>query len=98
MIKAAVLTVGLLAFPAAARAAEIDPAVVQLWDVVHTADGSVLKGVIVEELPGTSLRVVLVGGSSLVVPIGSVVRLTRELNPAFARGPATAHVAAGVAA
>jgi hypothetical protein len=93
-MKAAVLVVGLLALPLVARAAEIDPAVVQLWDVVYTSDGSVLKGVIVEEIPGTSLRVVLVGGSSLVVPIANVVRLTKELNPAFqpggpaARGPA----------
>lgn len=73
-----------LVMPVAASADGIDPAVVQLWDVIHTADGSVLKGVIVEEVPGTSLRISLPGGSSLVVQMTNVVRITRELNPALA--------------
>lgn len=87
-MKAACLALALLALPVSARAAEIDPAVIQLWDVVYKADGSVLKGVIVEEVPGTSVTVVLVGGSSIVVPIADVVRFARELNPGFARQPA----------
>lgn len=84
-MKVVCLAAAVLSLPVTAHASEIDPAVVQLWDVVHVADGSVLKGVIVEEVPGTSLRIVLVGGSSIVVPIADVVRLTRELNPGFAR-------------
>jgi hypothetical protein len=86
-MKTAYLAIALLGVPVSARAAEIDPAAVQLWDVVHTADGSVLKGVIVEEIPGASVRVVLVGGSAIVVPMANVVRFARELNPAFAHQP-----------
>lgn len=79
-----------------AHAGEIDPATVQLWDVVHTADGSVLKGVIVEEVPNTSLRIVIVGGSSLVVQQANVVKLTRELNPGFERAAPAVTAAAPV--
>lgn len=84
-MKSLVVAVALVAMPLAARAdgPAIDPAVVQLWDVVHTADGSVLKGVIIEEVPGTSLKVALIGGSTLVVQMTNVVKLERELNPAF---------------
>lgn len=39
--KAVVIAMGLVSVSVAR--AEIDPAVVQLWDVVHTADGSVLR-------------------------------------------------------
>ena len=92
-MKAVYLAIVLLALPVSARAAELDPAAVQLWDVVHTADGSVLKGVIVEEVPGTSVRVVLVGGSSIVVPMANVVRFTKELNPGFAHPPAASAAA-----
>jgi hypothetical protein len=87
-MKAVCLAVALVALPLSAHASEIDPAAIQLWDVVHLADGSVLKGVIVEEIPGTSVRVVLVGGSSIVVPMANVTSFARELNPGFARQPA----------
>lgn len=87
-MKAACLTVAVLALPMAAHASEIDPATIQLWDVVHTTDGSVLKGIIVEEIPGTSVRIVLVGGSSIVVESANVVRFAKELNPGYARQPA----------
>src|SRR5262245_22649970 len=76
--------VALLALTVTARAGEIDPAAVQLWDVVYTNDGSVLKGVIVEEVPGQSLRIVIAGGSSLVVQMANVTKLGRELNPGYA--------------
>src|SRR5687767_14874579 len=89
-MKALVLAILIVAIPLSARAAEIDPATVQLWDVIHTSDGSVVKGVIVEEIPGTSYRIALVGGGSLVVQTANVVKLTRELNPAFAGGAAAA--------
>jgi hypothetical protein len=92
-MKSAVLVVGVLMTSSVAHA-EIDPAVVQLWDVVHTADGSVLKGVIVEEVPNTSVRIVIAGGSSIVVQAANIVRFTRELNPGFARVPAATAVTA----
>lgn len=40
-MKAVVIAMALVSVSVAR--AEIDPAVVQLWDVVHTADGSVLR-------------------------------------------------------
>lgn len=92
-MKAAYLALALLALPTSARAAEIDPATIQLWDVVYTTEGNVLKGVIVEQVPGESLKILLVGGSSLVVPIATVVRFGKELNPGFGTAPAAQVVA-----
>lgn len=79
----AVLTI-VLASAGELRANDLDPAVVQLWDVIYMADGGVLKGVIVEEVPGTSYRIVMAGGSSLVVQAANVTKLGKELNPGFA--------------
>lgn len=81
-----VLTV-LLASAGELRANDLDPAVVQLWDVIYMADGGVLKGVIVEEVPGTSYRIVMAGGSSLVVQTANVTKLGKELNPGFTAAP-----------
>lgn len=94
-MKAACVVAALLLIPVSARAAELDPAVVQLWDVVYTSDGSVLKGVIVEEVPGVSVRVVIAGGTSIVVQMANVQRFAKELNPSFAGGAAPGAGAAG---
>jgi hypothetical protein len=93
LLRAGVLAV-LLAGAAEVRANDLDPAVVQLWDVIYMADGSVLRGVIVEEVPGTSYRIVMAGGSSLVVQTANVTKLGKELNPGFAMA---ARPAGGVA-
>jgi len=82
------LVVPFLALAMPSHAQGIDPAAVQLWDVIHTSDGSVLKGVIVEEVPGTSVRIVIVGGTSIVVELAKVTRFTKELNPTFTVAPA----------
>jgi hypothetical protein len=95
-MKAFVLGLLLVALPLSARAGEIDPATVQIWDVVYTSDGSVVKGVIVEEVPGQSYRLALAGGGSLVVQAANVTKLGRELNPSFQAGAPAA--ATGVAA
>jgi hypothetical protein len=87
LVKPASLLVAvLLALPLSAHAGDLDPSVVQVWDVVYTADGSVLKGVIVEEVPGVSVRIVIAGGTSIVVQMPNVTRLGKELNPAIASG------------
>jgi hypothetical protein len=96
-LKLASLLVAVLALPRSATAGDLDPAVVQVWDVVYTADGSVLKGVIVEEVPGVSVRIVIAGGTSIVVQMANVTRFTRELNPAIASGPVAASGGGGVA-
>jgi hypothetical protein len=87
VLSPACLIAVVLALPGTATAGDIDPAVLQVWDVVYTADGSVLKGVIVEEVPGVSVRVVIAGGTSIVVQMANVTRFTKELNPAVASGP-----------
>ncbi len=91
---AAVLTL-LVATAGDVRANDLDPNVVQLWDVIYMADGSVLKGVIVEEVPGTSLRIVIAGGSSLVVQTANVTKLGKELNPGFTMAARPADAAVG---
>lgn len=96
-MKSAYVVAAVLAVCVPAAAAELDVTAIQLWDVVHTADGSVLKGVIVEEVPGVSVRIVIAGGTSLVVALADVTRFTKELNPAFANGPVV-HAAAAAAA
>jgi hypothetical protein len=88
-MKSALLVVAaLIALPLPVHAADIDPAAIQLWDVIYTTEGTVLKGVIVEEIPGTSVRILLLGGSSIVVPVATVERFAKELNPGFTRAPA----------
>src|SRR5438046_8668936 len=54
-MKALVLGLLIVAMPLSARAAEIDPATVQLWDVVYTSDGSLVTGVAVETSPRSGL-------------------------------------------
>jgi hypothetical protein len=56
-------------------------------DVIHTAEGNIWKGVIVDQVPGKTYRILLVGGSTVVVPAADVSRLTKEPNPWFAAGP-----------
>jgi hypothetical protein len=84
VMKLAYLVAAMLVLAPPAQATNIDPTTVQLWDVVYTADGSVLKGVIVEEVPGDSVRIVIVGGTSMVVQVANITRYAKELNPAFA--------------
>jgi hypothetical protein len=97
-MKALVIGLVLVLTPLTARAGEIDPATVQLWDVVYTNDGSVVKGVIVEEIPGTSYKLALAGGGSLVIQMANVQRITRELNPSFAAGAPVVGAAASATA
>jgi hypothetical protein len=97
-MKALVVCFLIVLAPSLARAQEIDPAKVQLWDVAYTSDGSVVKGVIVEEIPGTSYKLALPGGGSLVVQMANVQRITRELNPSFVAGAPVGGAAASATA
>jgi hypothetical protein len=67
--------------PAAALAQQVDPADAPVWDVVQMSDGTVWRGVIVEQVPGKIYRIALLGGSVVVVDVSQVVRVTREPNP-----------------
>ncbi len=76
---------------------QVDPAEVDVWDVIQTSDGNVLKGVIVEQTrtpAGTMYKIVLPGGGgTLSIPESKVQRITKERNPARAQGAAAAYPA-----
>ena len=87
MTVAVLALAALLPAVAAAQAgAPVDPAQVDVWDVVQTTDGNVLKGVIVEQTrtaTGTMYKMVLPGGGGiLTIPENKVARITKEQNPA----------------
>lgn len=84
-IAASVLAVAVPRVAAAQAGAPVDPAQVEVWDVVQTTDGNVLKGVIVEQTrtaTGIVYKLVLPGGGGTVtIPENKVARITKEQNP-----------------
>jgi len=58
-------------------------------DTIYTTDGSVWRGTLVEQVPGKFYRIVLEGGSVVVIEASRVVRIAREPNadvePAWAQ-------------
>lgn len=47
-------------------------------DVVYLNNGSILRGIIIEQVPNRSLKVQISGGSVFHVELGEVARMTRE--------------------
>ena len=65
----------------------------EFLDVVSTKDGSIWKGVLVEQTPGVDYKLVLAGGSLRVLRADEVLSIRKERNPKFhapAPGPAAA--------
>ncbi len=58
-------------FLTAARAAEYE-------DVIYLNDGSVIRGTIVERVPGETYKIEIAGGSVLVVDADEVEKITKE--------------------
>jgi hypothetical protein len=52
-------------------------------DVVRLVDGTVLKGVILEEVPDRYLEIQLYGGSTFVLGYGQIESVEREANPDY---------------
>lgn len=75
--------------------AEIDVDRSEFLDVVSTKDGSVWKGVLVEQTPGVEYKLVLAGGSLRVLRAEEVLSIRKERNPKFSapapRPDAAAH-------
>lgn len=73
-MKRSMLIVCLLIFAIAA------PAAAQQFyeDVVYLKDGSIIRGVIVEQIPGESLKVQLQGGSVMVFKMSNVLKIAKE--------------------
>lgn len=53
-------------------------------DVVYLKNGSMIKGIIVEQVPGKSLKIETSDGSQFVYMISEVEKFTRELKPVAA--------------
>jgi len=68
---------------------EIDVRAFELLDVIETADGSVWKGVIIEQTPNVHYKIAIAGGSVHVINAADVVRLSKQRNSDF-RGAAPA--------
>lgn len=51
---------------------------IPLIDVVYLKDGRILKGIIVEQVPGLSIKIQVGDGSTLVFKVSEIVRMTRE--------------------
>lgn len=66
------LLVAAIAFPASVSAQSYE-------DVVHLKNGSVIRGVIVEQVPGTSLKIETRDGNIFVYQMGEVEKMTKEM-------------------
>ena len=50
----------------------------QLEDVVYLKNGSIIKGVIVEQIPGESVKLETRDGNVFVFPMLEIAKITRE--------------------
>ena len=64
-------------------------ALAEYIDVVHLKDGSIIKGVIIEQIPGKSIKIETKGGSVFVYRFTDVVKISKEKDAAAAK-PAAA--------
>ena len=63
---------------------DVDVKSFEYLDVVETTDGSVWKGVVVEQTPNVQYKIATADGSLHVIQAGDVVKLTKQKNPAWA--------------
>lgn len=49
-----------------------------LEEVVYTKDGSIYRGIIVEQIPNESVKVKIMGGSVINIPLANVLKFTKE--------------------
>lgn len=77
---------GALALPFVAHAedSELDVHSFEYVDVIETADGSIWKGVVVEQTPNVQYKIATADGSLHVIQAADVVKLTKQKNPAWA--------------
>lgn len=78
----------LVALPSAALADDVDVTQHSFWEVVHTTDGSITKGIIVEHEQGKHYKVALLDGGLRVIPEEQVEKVSKEPNPYYQRGRA----------
>jgi len=73
-----------------ASADDIDVRSFEYLDVIETSDGSVWKGVIIEQTPNVQYKISIAGGSVHVVKASDVVTMSKQRNTEFHPTPATA--------
>ena len=67
----------------------------EMRDVVYLKDGSVIKGIIVEQIPNKSIKLQTADGSLFVYQIDTVEKMTKELREASPRSFAGKGLTAG---
>jgi len=78
-------SLAVLLLPATVRAedANIEVRSFEYLDVIETAEGSVWKGVVVEQTPNVHFKIAIAGGSVHVIKAADVVKLSKQRNPDF---------------
>src|SRR5438132_5681269 len=66
-----------------AEATDVDVTAFEYVDVVETSDGSLWKGVLVEQTPNVQYKIATADGSLHVIKAQDVVKLTKERNRAY---------------
>jgi hypothetical protein len=66
-----------------ADGSDVDITAFEYIDVVETSDGSIWKGVVVEQQPNVRYKIATADGSLHVIAAGDVVKLSKAKNPSF---------------
>lgn len=80
VFMAAVLALSGTATLATADDSDVDTKSFEYLDVIETNDGSVWKGVIVEQTPSVSYRIAIAGGSVHVIKAEDVLKMSKQRN------------------
>jgi hypothetical protein len=62
---------------------DVDVTSFEYIDVVETSDGSIWKGVVIEQQPNVRYKIATADGSLHVIQAGDVVKVTKAKNPAY---------------
>jgi hypothetical protein len=71
-----------------ADGSDVDITAFEYIDVVETSDGSIWKGVVVEQQPNVRYKIATADGSLHVIAAGDVVKLSKAKNPSYHAQPA----------
>lgn len=85
------LALVLLAGLGTRASADVDVSSVPYLDVLETSDGSIWKGVVIEQVPNVHYKIATSDGSIHVIRAHDVVKLTKQDNPAYSGGGAARH-------
>ena len=91
--SAGLLVVAALASHARADEPEIDVRSAEYLDVVQTADGSIWKGLVIEQTPNVSYKIATADGSLHVIKAADVVKITKQRNKRYPGAAAAARPA-----